>query len=354
MYFKEPFAAAGDRATIPSTVQPDGSISYPDGYGVDYQLDPSVPPGLNIGRTTFNELMFQVTTALQQYQQKGFPDFITTGDNGGTPYPYTINSTVRFSDGWAGAGFMNYYSLVDSNTADPTDNTKWGLVSYSVNPFVTGDMQMWAFNTIRTGGWVWLNGTTIGSVASGATGRANADTSALFAMLWTDYSNAVLPIQDSSGNPSTRGANAAADFAANKRLPVPDFRGRSFFGIDNMGGAAAAGRITSAESAISGTTLGAAGGNQSVGLTANQNGTHLHSGVTDPAGIHSHTVYQISADPSGGSGGGRVQSTPGDVDQTSGPAGNHTHTFSTSSSGLGSTHQNMPPAMIGGGFIMKL
>lgn len=354
MYFKEPFAAAGDRATIPGTTQPDGSISYPDGYGVDYQLDPSTPPGLNLGRTTFNELMFQVTTALQQYQQNGFPDFITTADNGGTPYAYAINATVRFTGGWGGAGALNYYSLVGANTADPTDNTKWGLVTYSVNPYVTGDLLMWAFNTIRSGGWVWLNGTTVGNAASNATGRANADTAAMFAMLWTDYSNAVLPIVDSAGNPSTRGISAAADYAANKAMPVPDYRGRSFFGIDNMGGAAAAGRITNAESAIAGTTLGASGGVQSVALTQNQNGAHLHSGVTDPAGIHTHTVYQLGADNPNGSGGGRVQSSPGDMDQTSGPAGSHTHTFSTSTSGAGQTHQNMPPAMIGGGFIMKL
>lgn len=352
MYFKEPFAAGGDRTTIPLVTQPDGSINYTDGYGVDYQLDPSTPPGLNVGRQTFNELHYQEQLALQQYQQFGFPAFITTGDNGGSPFSYSANATVRFAGGWGGAGALNYYSLADSNTADPTDNTKWGLVIYA-SPVASGSIEMWGFNTIKAG-YVWLNGNSIGNASSGGTGRANADTSIIFGMLWTDYSNTVLPIQDSSGAASTRGVSAAADFAANKRMPLPDYRGRSFFGIDNMGGASAAGRITNAESAISGTTLGASGGAQSVALTSNQNGAHVHSGTTDPSGLHSHTVYQNQGDPSGGSGGGRVQSSPSTADQTTSVDGSHTHTFTTSTSGSGQTHQNMPPAFIGGGLIMKL
>lgn len=73
--------------------------------------------------------------------------------------------------------------------------------------------------------WLLLNGNTIGSSASGATSRANADTETLFSLLWNSMSNADLPIQDSSGVASTRGANAAADFSANKRLPLPNTQG---------------------------------------------------------------------------------------------------------------------------------
>lgn len=69
-------------------------------------------------------------------------------------------------------------------------------------------------------GWVLSSSSTIGSAASGATARANQDTYALFTMLWTNYSNDVLPIQNSSGAASTRGASADADFYANKRLPL--------------------------------------------------------------------------------------------------------------------------------------
>jgi hypothetical protein len=82
-------------------------------------------------------------------------------------------------------------------------------------------------------GWVKANGLTIGNAASGATNRAHADTEALFTVFWNDWSNTLLPIQDSTGTPSVRGANAAADFAANKRLPVRDMRTEFVRGIDD-------------------------------------------------------------------------------------------------------------------------
>lgn len=73
-------------------------------------------------------------------------------------------------------------------------------------------------------GWLISNGSTIGSASSGATLRANADVEALFTHLWTTYDNTELVIQNSSGTGTTRGASAAADFAANKRMPTHDLR----------------------------------------------------------------------------------------------------------------------------------
>lgn len=82
-------------------------------------------------------------------------------------------------------------------------------------------------------GWVAENGGTIGSASSGATTRANADTLALYTLLWDTYNNTTLVIQSSSGSPTTRGASAAADFAANKRMPLFDMRGEFARGWDN-------------------------------------------------------------------------------------------------------------------------
>ena len=86
-------------------------------------------------------------------------------------------------------------------------------------------------------GWVLADGRTIGSAASGASSRANADCEALFSLVWTQSSAA--PIYTFEGVASTRGANAAADFAANKQLTMFDARGRTLAGLDNMGGTAA-------------------------------------------------------------------------------------------------------------------
>ena len=82
-------------------------------------------------------------------------------------------------------------------------------------------------------GWVRANGRTMGSASSGATERANADTSALFSYLWSNFSNTICPV--STG----RGANAAADFAANKTITLLDMRGYVPGGLDDMGNSAA-------------------------------------------------------------------------------------------------------------------
>lgn len=363
-YFIDPFAVSGDRATVPDAAPPDGSVSYSSGFGVDYQLDPTSGGGLNIPRTQFNELIYDITQAIQTLQQHGFPDFISTSDNGGAPFPYDANSTVRYMG-------INYYSLVDGNTDTPP-SSKWGMVSYG-QTFVTGDMLPWAFSTIRGGGWLWMNGTTIGDASSGATQRANADTAGVFSLNWTDYTNAVLPIQNSDGSAGSRGISAAADFAAHKRLPMPDYRGRALFGNDAMGGAATAGRITNAGSGITGTIDGASGGVETVALNGNQNGTHAHSGTTDTSNANALIwIGGTNAVPVSGPGSpdavaivsgtnvgvyqgldGPLGTPPnGSISATS--AATHSHTFTTSNSGLGSAHQNMPPAIIAGGYIMKI
>lgn len=73
--------------------------------------------------------------------------------------------------------------------------------------------------------WLLCDSKTIGSAASGATALASAQAAALFEHLWETYDNTLCPIQNSAGAASTRGASAAADFAANKRMPLLDWRG---------------------------------------------------------------------------------------------------------------------------------
>lgn len=134
--------------------------------------------------------------------------------------------------------------------------------------------------------FVFADSRTIGNLSSGATARANADTEALFTLLWENWGNTELPIQDSGGTPTTRGANAAADFAANKRMPTPDLRGRVTAGRDNMGNSTA-GRITAAGGNFTATTMGAAGGAQNHQLTSAQMPSHTH-----PIAAHNHTITE--------------------------------------------------------------
>ncbi len=121
-YFRVPFATSGDVATIPDDTQIDGSMSYEQGFGPDYELEQSDPDAKDVPRDQTNELYKAITENLQQYQQFGVPQFITTADNDGSPFPYSKDAMCRYD---AGGGEIVYVSLVDSNSALPTDTTKW-------------------------------------------------------------------------------------------------------------------------------------------------------------------------------------------------------------------------------------
>jgi len=78
-------------------------------------------------------------------------------------------------------------------------------------------------------GWVKLNGTTVGSAASGATQRAAADTQSLYVYLWNNCSDTNCPVA------TGRGVSGLADFNANKAITLLDWRGRAPLGLDDMG-----------------------------------------------------------------------------------------------------------------------
>jgi len=86
--------------------------------------------------------------------------------------------------------------------------------------FTTGDGKF-TLKTAADVGWVMANDTSIGSATSGATGRANADTSALYTLIWTNMVDQYAPVA------TGRGGSAAADFAANKAMFLPKTLGRA-------------------------------------------------------------------------------------------------------------------------------
>lgn len=171
-------------------------------------------------------------------------------------------------------------------------------------------------------GWLPCNGRTMGSASSGA--QLNSDDyEDLFLLLWSDGNLTV-----SSG----RGVSAAVDWAAAKTITLPDMRGRTGVGDDQMGAASSAGRIGSA-------SLGASGGAATVALTTAQLAAHTHTGTTASNGDHAHSGGgQIIATGSGGAGPGNIVNL---VD--TGTTGAHTHTFTTDSNGDGEAHSNLQP-----------
>jgi hypothetical protein len=89
------------------------------------------------------------------------------------------------------------------------------------NYFQTGDTKF-SLSAAAMSGWVIANDGTIGSAASGATTRANADCQALFTLLWgiNAITAGFAPVTGGVG------ASAAADWAANKKIQLGPLSGR--------------------------------------------------------------------------------------------------------------------------------
>ena len=158
----------------------------------------------------------------------------TAGDND------TSIATTQFVQ-TAISGLLDNAALTGNPTAptpSPGDNdtsvATTAFVQNAVSSVGSPTGQVAGFlRTSAPAGWIKATAGTIGSAASGATVRANSDTQALYGLFWTEFNNTVLPIQDSTGVLTSRGASAAADFAANKRLPIFDLRAEFLRGWDD-------------------------------------------------------------------------------------------------------------------------
>lgn len=215
--------------------------------------------------------------------------------------------------------------------------------------YQTGDIKM-AWRSASPTGYVRLNGRNIGSATSGATERANADCQNLFVFLWTQDAN----LSVSSG----RGGSAAGDWAANKTIALPDWRGRSPLGLDSMGNSAS-NRVTDAQLGSDSDTLGSVGGAAAVALIEANLAAHTHGGTTGADGAHGHPTRvsntgNNTSDTTGGfmlkadfidaaANGGSVGSTPGNQ---IGVSATHTHTFTSASTGSGTAHNNLQPSVV--------
>ena len=224
--------------------------------------------------------------------------------------------------GWFRGSYTPTLKAADTMTADRVWDLpdKSGTVAMTDNECFTG-MTTFAFRSTAPSGWIFATG-TIGNASSGAT-RANIDCYDLFILLWDEFSNTYAPTYTSAGSLVTRGASAASDWAANKRIGVPDARGRILCAQDNMGGSTA-GIVTVAGSGVNGTIIGLAGGEETHLLTSGESGL--------PA--HTHTITGGQGTVSRGTG---AASTASQAAGTSNPNG---------AADAANAHNNMPPVLI--------
>lgn len=362
------------------------------------------------GQIEFDNNGIPATGALAYFFQGGTTTPITTYEDGGEsvphehpvesdgngrwPFvviPYMTSYDVRVT---TEGGAQLYYHQEIANT-DPAEGTGSGGGSVADEDLIaTGDV-IWRPTSASIVGRVRCNGRTMGNAASGGNERAHADTADLFAFLWNGLADGQAAV---SGG---RGASAAADYAANKTIALPDLRLGTIYGLDDMGNTAA-GRDTNVPFTHGSAILpgSAAGLNTHIiteaqlpihthtfAATTSSDGAHTHTGTTASDGAHTHTVdhnhdvHGTFAVADGGAtfttcnlggsgftpGGGDDFGVTDNSNPTTTSNGAHTHTFTTASDGAhthsvsgttGSTgggiaHNNLSYGILGT-FYMKL
>jgi microcystin-dependent protein len=199
--------------------------------------------------------------------------------------------------------------------------------------FKTGDVMFLDVDGLRTG-WVRDNGRTIGSATSGATERANADCQALFLFGWAAGWTV----------PAGRGASAAADWAANKTITLPDKRGCGPRGMDTMGNAAAG--LFASVPFVSGseTVAGSVAGENTHALTTPEIPAHTHTFTGDALPTHTHSYLKPTFPGGNGAAGGAAVNSAAD---NPGATSAGTPTGTNSNTGGGGVHNNVARDVIG-------
>lgn len=219
----------------------------------------------------------------------------------------TLHGQITDPTGTGAAVFASGASLSNTTIASPTftgtavaptpttgdNSTKIATTAFvqsaiaSTPGFQTGDFKGTVSGTLQTG-WVFVRGLTIGNASSGATERANADCQNLFTYLWNIGFNVV----------GGRGASAAADWSANKQLTMPDWRGVTLVGSDNMGAGSRGIFFNFGPNGFVGQTSAGGSGAQSQTVQTNSGNNDWSTNITggngfvygNVAGFHTHNV----------------------------------------------------------------
>lgn len=338
--FNLPFAenAGGSFSNYPIPDTPSGTpgaASLSTGFP-QINFTPISAGGIPPFGADFNALMFQVTS-WNQWQAAGGPIFYDSAFQtaiGGYPNGAVIQSAAVPGNFWQ--------STTDNNTSNPdTGGANWITPPWAKG---TGDIAFRPTNETLTN-HVVLNGTTVGNSGSGASQLASSSALLIYQYLWNKFSNTICPVTGG------RGANALADFNANKPIATPQWQGIGVAGVDTMGGVSTT--LLSGVPAQSGSATVPAsilGENLHTLITA-ELAVHSHANsLSDPSHTHSWSVTGgfFGGTASGGSAGGANDA----VLQHSGIGGVNGSsitgiTLSNANTGSGNAHNNFQRNVLG-------
>ncbi|PHM47178.1 phage baseplate protein [Xenorhabdus miraniensis] len=111
--FKVPFAAQGDRVSIPDEAQPNGVVSYAQGYGEAYGRDQNEDPtARDIEREKMNGIFHDITEAVGEMQTFGAAQWTAEAQ------PYPLRGLVYHKQ-------KLWQSRIENNKEEPKAGNAW-------------------------------------------------------------------------------------------------------------------------------------------------------------------------------------------------------------------------------------
>jgi hypothetical protein len=197
-------------------------------------------------------------------------------------YPLTATTTIDFT---LLSAFMG--SIVPGINFIPNDAYEAVMYNPRTGYIIQG------LTTDVIGGYIAMNDLTIGSAASGATGRANIDTFPLYNLIYNNVIDTWAPV---SGG---RSGNAVTDFVANKTIFLPRALGR-VLGTYGLGSGLTQTRVMGEYLGVENAVLPAHTHTGTVGITGTQGASSggvsfLQGGNTSPQTLN----WNFTTDSSG-------------------------------------------------------
>lgn len=182
----------------------------------------------------------------------------------------SVGSSLRFFNAGILYGTLYWFVSANRDITFPDASGTVALVSNRKVGMIQGytgtDGAAVGFFDDFDGKWVYLTSNTIRTIGNASSGAniAAAWTQVLFEHFWNNYTNTQCPVQTSGGSNTSRGVSATANHNANRRITLPDYRGRVIAGAGTGSG-------------LSARTKGATAGAETVALSTSEMPSHAHT-----------------------------------------------------------------------------